>query len=296
MGALMLDPYAIRGALVERGRRDRGRGLLAAEMNRAERAKLLTGMVAAAAEAGTRIHAMAAAGLLARSKADKSPVTDADVAAEKLIEERLSALLPNTPMIGEEAVASGRKTSTGTMFFLVDPIDGTREFIAKRTEYTVNIALLIDGTPALGVIYAPALGELYAGGADGAWRMTLPPGADPAAASQEKINVRAAPKTVVAAISHSHLDAATLAWLKKRAITETMKLGSSIKFARVAEGKADVYPRLAPVSEWDIAAGHAILMAAGGAVKTPDGRPLQYGKRNENYEVESFVASGGGAY
>jgi len=253
-------------------------------------------MVAAAAEAGARIHAMAVVGLVARSKADRSPVTDADEAAEKIIEAKLHALLPGTPMIGEEAVAGGRKTSTGGMFFLVDPIDGTREFIAKRSEYTVNIALLIDGTPALGVIYAPALGELYAGGADGAYRMTLPPGADLAGAPQEKIRVRAAQKNIVATVSHSHLDAATTAWLKKRAITEAVKLGSSIKFARVAEGKADVYPRLAPVSEWDIAAGHAILMAAGGSVKSPEGRPLQYGKRKENYEVESFIASGGGSY
>jgi 3'(2'), 5'-bisphosphate nucleotidase len=265
-------------------------------MNRAERTKLLSGMVEAAAEAGTRIHAMAAAGLVARSKADKSPVTDADEAAEKIIEAKLKELLPEAPMIGEEAVASGRKTNTGGMFFLVDPIDGTREFIAKRNEYTVNIALLIDGTPALGVIYAPALGELYAGGADGAWRMALLPGTSLSEAKQEKIQVRTAPKTVVAAVSHSHLDAATLAWLRKREIMETVKLGSSIKFVRVAEGKADVYPRLAPVSEWDIAAGHAILMAAGGSVKTPEGTPLQYGKRKEGYLVESFVASGGRSY
>jgi 3'(2'), 5'-bisphosphate nucleotidase len=265
-------------------------------MNRTERARLLAGMVAAAAEAGARIHAMAAAGFVARSKADKSPVTDADEAAEKIIEERLGSLLPGTPMIGEEAVAGGRKTSTSGMFFLVDPIDGTREFIAKRSEYTVNIALLIDGTPALGVIYAPALSELYAGGVDGAYRVALPPGANPAEAEPQKIHVRPAPKNIVAAVSHSHLDAATLAWLKKRAITETMKLGSSIKFVRVAEGKADVYPRLAPVSEWDIAAGHAILMAAGGSVKSPDGMPLQYGKRKEVYLVESFIASGSGSY
>lgn len=265
-------------------------------MNRTDRAKILAGMVAAAAEAGARVHAMAAAGLTIRSKADRSPVTDADEAAEKIIEQRLAALLPDAPMIGEEAVASGRKTATHGMFFLVDPIDGTREFIAKRNEYTVNIALLIDETPALGVIYAPALSELYAGGVDGAYRMALPPGADVASASREKIQVRAAPKNIIAAVSHSHLDTATLAWLKKHAITETMKLGSSIKFVRVAEGKADVYPRLAPVSEWDIAAGHAILMAAGGAVKTPDGRPLQYGKRKEDYLVENFIASGGGSY
>ncbi len=136
-------------------------------MNRTERTRILNGMIAAAAEAGTKIRQMAAAGVVARSKSDASPVTDADEAAEAIIEAHLSALLPDVPMIGEEAVANGTHRNHGSTFFLVDPIDGTRDFISKRDGYTVNIALLIDGTPALGVIYAPAMGELFAGGATG---------------------------------------------------------------------------------------------------------------------------------
>ncbi|MBX3549724.1 MAG: 3'(2'),5'-bisphosphate nucleotidase CysQ [Xanthobacteraceae bacterium] len=265
-------------------------------MNRAERTRILNGMIEAAAEAGTKIREMAATGVVARSKPDASPVTDADEAAEAIIERHLDLLLPGVPMIGEEAVAGGSKTKPGSTFFLVDPIDGTRDFIAKREGYTVNIALLLEGTPALGVIYAPALGELYAGGADGAFRWPLVPGIKVENVPEERIRVRTPPKNVVACVSHSHLDTETTGWLKKRGISETVKIGSSIKFCRVAEGKADVYPRLAPVSEWDIAAGHAILMAAGGSVKTPDGSPLHYGKRKEDYEVESFIASGGAQF
>ncbi len=265
-------------------------------MNRAERSKILTGMIAAAAEAGTKIREMAASGVVARSKADASPVTDADEAAEAIIERHLHALLPGVPMIGEEAVANGADLKPGRTFFLVDPIDGTRDFIAKREGYTVNIALLVDSTPALGVIYAPAIGELYAGGADGAFRWPLVPGINIENVPEERIRVRAPGKNLVACVSHSHLDSDTVAWLRKRNISETIKVGSSIKLCRVAEGKADVYPRLAPVSEWDIAAGHAILMAAGGSVRTPAGAPLHYGKRGEDYEVPSFIASGGGQF
>lgn len=261
-------------------------------MNRAERTKLLGGLIAAAAEAGTKVREMAAIGVVARSKPDASPVTDADEAAEAIIEKHLHTLLPGVPMIGEEAVAGGANKKPGSTFFLVDPIDGTREFIAKRPEYTVNIGLLIDGTPALGVIYAPALAELYAGGANGAFRLALSPGAKPEDISQEAIRVRPVGKKLVAVVSHSHLDSGTQNWLKKRGVEETMKLGSSIKFCRVAEGKADVYPRLAPVSEWDIAAGHAILMAAGGSVRTPEGYPIHYGKKKEDYEVPNFIAAG----
>jgi 3'(2'), 5'-bisphosphate nucleotidase len=160
-------------------------------MNRAERTRILNGMIAAAAEAGTKIREMAAIGVVARSKPDASPVTDADEAAEAIIERHLAALLPGVPMIGEEAVAGGANTKPGNTFFLVDPIDGTRDFIAKREGYTVNIGLLIDDTPALGVIYAPALGELYAGGADGAYRWPLVPGINVENVPEEKIRVRA---------------------------------------------------------------------------------------------------------
>lgn len=269
------------------------KGLL---VNRTERTRILTGMIAAAAEAGTKIREMAAMGVVARSKSDASPVTDADEAAEAIIEQHLNELLPGVPMIGEEAVSSGVRVKPGSTFFLVDPIDGTRDYIAKREGYTVNIALLIEGAPALGVIYAPAMSELYAGGADGAYRWQLTPGINFENVPEEKIRVRAPAKNLVACVSHSHLDSDTVAWLKKRDIAETIKVGSSIKFCRVAEGKADVYPRLAPVSEWDIAAGHAILMAAGGSVRAPDGTPLYYGKKKDDYKVTSFIAFGGAQF
>jgi 3'(2'), 5'-bisphosphate nucleotidase len=263
------------------------------KVNRAERTRLLEGMIAAAAEAGTKIREMAAAGVVARSKADASPVTDADEAAEAIIGRHLAEILPGVPVIGEEAVAGGARTKPGSMFFLVDPIDGTREFIARRPEYTVNIGLLIEGTPALGVIYAPALAELYAGGASGAVRLALSPGQKPQDVTAQAIRVRTPGPKRVAVVSHSHLDGATTAWLRKQAIAETIRAGSSIKFCRVAEGQADIYPRLAPVSEWDIAAGHAILMAAGGSVRAPDGSTLHYGKQKDDYEVPSFIATGG---
>lgn len=260
-------------------------------MNRAERSRVLAGMVEAAAVAGTRIREMALTGVVARSKPDASPVTDADVAAEAIIEEHLAKLLPGVPVVGEESFARGVKVKPGSHFFLVDPIDGTREFMAKRDEYTVNIALLIDHTPALGVIYAPALGELFAGGASGAFRLALPAGMEVSRAEQTPIQVRAKPKEMVAVISRSHPDAATQAWLKQRGIMNTIKVGSSLKFARVAEGKADVYARLSSISEWDIAAGHALVQAAGGVMRTPEGTPLHYGKRSGGYEAEKFVAA-----
>jgi 3'(2'), 5'-bisphosphate nucleotidase len=261
-------------------------------MNRTERARILNGMIAAAAEAGTKIREMSAMGVVARAKSDASPVTDADEAAEAIIEKHLKELLPDVPMIGEEAVAAGVSPKPGSSFFLVDPIDGTRDYISKRDGYTVNIALLIDNTPALGVIYAPAMSMLYAGGADGAYRWPLVPGSNFEEVKAEQIRVRTPPKDRVACASFSHLDNDTVAWLKERNISETVKVGSSIKLCRVAEGKADVYPRLAPVSEWDIAAGHAILMAAGGSVRTPDGSPIQYGKKKGDYLVPKFIAWG----
>jgi 3'(2'), 5'-bisphosphate nucleotidase len=291
MGALIPKPYAIRRTLVERsfviGPRDKDR-----PMNRTERTRILNGMIAAAAEAGTKIREMSAMGVVARAKSDSSPVTDADEAAEAIIEKHLKELLPDVPMIGEEAVAAGINPKKGSSFFLVDPIDGTRDYISKRDGYTVNIALLIDNTPALGVIYAPAMSTLYAGGVDGAYRWALVPGAKFEDATAEKIQVRTPPKDRVACASFSHLDNDTVAWLKARNISETVKVGSSIKLCRVAEGKADVYPRLAPVSEWDIAAGHAILMAAGGSVRTPEGTPIQYGMKKGDYIVPKFIAWG----
>lgn len=234
----------------------------------------------------------AARGLAPEDKPDDSPVTAADRECEELIVGELRAAFPDDGFVGEEGA---RDPGTSGRRWIVDPIDGTRDFIAKREGYTVNIALILEGAPVLGVIYAPAIGELYAGGADGAYRWPLVPGINIENVPEEKIRVRAPGKSLVACVSHSHLDSETQAWLKKRNISETIKIGSSIKFCRVAEGKADFYPRLSPVSEWDIAAGHAILLAAGGSLRAPDGSPLYYGKRKDDYEVSSFIASGGKA-
>lgn len=259
-------------------------------MNRDDQAALLEGMIAAAAEAGAHVHLMAT-GIVARKKADSSPVTDADDQAEAIIEKHLARLLPGVPVIGEEAVARGAAPEPGRNFFLVDAIDGTREYIAGRSEYTVNIALVVGAAPLIGVVYGPALNELYAGGGGSAFRIALLPGADIAAADREPLRVQTSTENVTAAVSHSHLDHATERWLERNNIERTLKIGSSIKFARVAEGKADIYPRLAPVSEWDIAAGHALLVAAGGHVTSPNGDALRYGKNDQNYLVKGFIAS-----
>jgi 3'(2'), 5'-bisphosphate nucleotidase len=259
-------------------------------MNELESGRLLAGMVTAAAEAGAIAHAFAATPFEARRKADDSPVTDADVAAEAAIREHLTRLLPGVPVIGEESVSAGERLAPGGRFFLVDPIDGTREYVARRKDDTVNIALVAQGAPRLGVIYAPAYGRLYAGSPDGAWRIELPPGAKPEGLPRTAIRTRPRPARMVAVASHSHLDPQTEAWLRDRPIERTVQVGSSIKFARLAEGEADVYPRFGPVSEWDIAAGHAILVAAGGSVAAPGGDALRYGGMAEGYRVREFIA------
>lgn len=260
-------------------------------MNERENGRLIAGMVAAAAEAGAIAHAFAATPFEARSKADDSPVTDADVAAEAAIREHLGRLLPGVPVIGEESVSAGERLLPGATFFLVDPIDGTREYVARRKDYTVNIALIANGAPRFGVIFAPAYAELYAGSPDTAFRIGLAPGGNWQHLARTQLKTRARPARMVAAVSHSHLDARTEAWLRERPIERTLGVGSSIKFARLAEGEADVYPRFGPVSEWDIAAGHAILVAAGGSVTAPGGSALRYGKIEDGYLVREFIAS-----
>jgi 3'(2'), 5'-bisphosphate nucleotidase len=219
------------------------------------------------------------------SKADESPVTEADVRAEAIIVAALRALTPDLPIVAEESVAAGAVPSVGLSFWLVDPLDGTKEFIGRNGEFTVNIALVRQGVPVLGVVYAPALERLFAGaherGAfveDGAGRRTL--------------HCRVAPPeglTVVA--SRSHGDAAALdAFLRGRKVASLVSAGSSLKLCMVAAGEADLYPRLGRTMEWDIAAGHAVLLAAGGWVTDIAGSPLRYGK--PGFENPHFVAGG----
>lgn len=220
-----------------------------------------------------------------RGKADASPVTEADERAEALIVPALQALAPEVPVVAEEAVAAGEVPRTGDWFWLVDPLDGTKEFIGRNGEFTVNIALVHQGRPVLGVVLAPALGRLWAGVAGhGAWLEDD--------AGRRPIRCRAVPAeglTVVA--SRSHGDAAALdAFLAGRQVAALANAGSSLKLCLVAAGEADLYPRLGRTMEWDIAAGHAVLAAAGGAVDTLAGTPLGYGK--PGFENPHFVARG----
>jgi len=230
----------------------------------------------------------------ARLKADQSPVSRADEAAHAAILEGLRRIAPSIAVISEEAAADWQGRRLLNEFFLVDPLDGTAEFLAGRLEYTVNIALVRDGVPAIGVIAAPALGLIWRGAANrGAERLTLRIGAKDAVRRGNPIRTRPwPPRERVAAVSRSHFDPASDEFLKRVAPVQRLPCGSALKFCRIAEGVIDVYPRLAPTSEWDIAAGHAIVAAAGGAVFTPEGFALQYGRMHEQFRVPGFTAWG----
>ncbi|BCX17714.1 MAG: 3'(2'),5'-bisphosphate nucleotidase CysQ [Geminicoccaceae bacterium] len=224
---------------------------------------------------------------VASSKADRSPVTEADRAAEALIEAGLRVLDPTLPIVAEEAVAEGRvpTLAPGAPFWLVDPLDGTREFLSRNGEFTVNVALVARAEPLLGVVAAPAVDRLWWGRVgQGAFTRD--------AGGERPIRVRPRPASgLVAVASRSHRDPETDAWLAAHDVAETISAGSSLKLCLVAEGRADVYPRFGRTMEWDIAAGHAVLAAAGGRVLTLDGRPLGYGK--PGFENPPFVAWGG---
>jgi 3'(2'), 5'-bisphosphate nucleotidase len=226
-------------------------------------------------------------------KADRTPVCSADEAAEALLLEGLARLMPGVPVVSEEACAQGARPRPGARFFLVDPLDGTREFLAGLDEYTVNVALISDGVPEIGIIAAPAQGRIWRGAAGhGGERLDLTLGEAPAAGRNltPLRPRRRPPRGLIAAVSRSHLDSRTAAFVAALPDAEQMTCGSSLKFCRLAEGAADVYPRLAPTSEWDIAAGHAILTASGGVISAPDGAPLDYGRADESFRVPGFVA------
>ncbi len=221
-----------------------------------------------------------------RSKDDRSPVTAADERAEDVIVSRLAGLAPDIPIVAEERVAAGDVPDvSGGRFWLVDPLDGTREFIDRNGEFTVNIALIEDGRPALGVVYAPARRRLYAAGGPGA--VLVEEGGGPARA----VAARAPPEDGLAVVaSRSHRDSRTEGFLDALPVKELTAAGSSLKFCLVAAGEADVYPRFGRTMEWDTAAGHAVLAAAGGSVRTVDGDDLLYGK--EGFENPFFIARG----
>jgi 3'(2'), 5'-bisphosphate nucleotidase len=252
----------------------------------------LTSIVSAAAAA---IVAARAGSLDTRTKADLTPVTAADHAAEAVILEALARLLPGMCVVSEEAAGRALPDRIPDRFVLVDPLDGTRELVAGRDEFTINLAIVDGERPRLGIVAAPAQGLLWRGiEGRGAERLRLSPGA-PANAAQARsiIRTRPAPRAgLVAAVSRSHLDPQTEALLARLPIADRHACGSAVKFCQIAEGSADVYPRLSPTCEWDVAAGHAVLAAAGGVVTTPQGAPLSYGRIAENFRVPAFVAWG----
>ncbi len=223
-------------------------------------------------------------GTAVRAKADASPVTDADEAAERLIVDALRALAPDIPVAAEEMAAAGELPALGRRFWLVDPLDGTKEFISRNGEFTVNIALIEDGRPTLGIVTAPAIGVGYTSDGEHAFVERGGRAAQPIAARAP------AADGLVAAVSRSHMNAATTDYLAGHTIVDQRAGGSSLKFCLVAEGVADIYPRLGRTMEWDTAAGHAVVAAAGGSVRRLDGGVLTYGK--PGLENPSFVVRG----
>jgi 3'(2'),5'-bisphosphate nucleotidase len=229
----------------------------------------------------------------ARAKSDGSPVTAADERAEAVIRERLEASATPVPIVAEEATAAGAAITVGARFVLVDPLDGTREFIARNGEFTINVALVENGAPVAGAVYAPALGRLWFGGAKAFVCDAAPGGELPAPSSWRALGARAAPPAALVALaSRSHCDPATEAFLARLPIGERRSAGSSLKFCVIAEGQGDVYPRFAPTMEWDTAAGDAVLRAAGGLVLAEEGGPLAYGKVAVGLRNSGFVAWG----
>ncbi len=244
---------------------------------------LALGLRRLAEEAAAAILAIYATPFETRAKDDRSPVTDADEAAEAVILAGLAKLSPGVPVVAEECAARGDIPVVGKApFWLVDPLDGTREFIKRNGEFTVNIALIEQGRPTLGVVLTPVDGMAYLGTPQGARRFQ---GATDQ--SGQAIRARAMPADgAYVMLSRSHPDPEMDHWLSSQRIRARLEAGSSLKFCRIAEGKADLYPRFASISEWDTAAGQAVLEAAGGSVRDWQGRPLAYGKpdfRNPGY-------------
>ncbi len=228
------------------------------------------------------------------SKADASPVTEADIAAEAIILEGLNGLDPTSNIIAEEAVSAGATPQVTQEFYLVDPLDGTREFISRNGEFTVNIALVRDAAPIAGVVYAPALSTLYAGElVSGAFETSLKADESfPTAPALQRIECPALPASGIKVVaSRSHRDETTDAWLAQRDVAEIVPAGSSLKFCLLASGKAHLYPRFGRTMEWDTAAGHAVLAAAGGEVFEAAGEPLRYGKAGRGFDNPAFIAS-----
>jgi 3'(2'), 5'-bisphosphate nucleotidase len=255
-------------------------------MTQAVDARLLDELTALVSRAAAAVMAKPPAALARREKSDLSPVTEADEASEEILLEGLARLLPGLPVVSEEAGGAPAPD-----LVLIDPLDGTRELLAGRDEFTINVAVILARRPALGIVCAPALAQLWRGliGA-GAERLACAPGSGPTDAGRVSIRTGRRRDRLIAAVSRSHLDAATDAFVARLPNATRLVCGSALKFCRVAEGAADLYPRLSPTFEWDVAAGHALLTAAGGAVTTPDGAALTYGK--PGFRIPAFIAWG----
>lgn len=234
-------------------------------------------------------------GIEAETKSDGSPVTLADQAAEDILLAALDRAAPGIPVIAEEAMAAGKTPAIGSSFFLVDPLDGTREFINGRNEFTINIGLVINGVPRFGVIFAPAMSKLYLTLADDhAMAAPLDPDAQSCSLAQldvTRLETRAVMPSggYIMVASRSHGAEELERWLADVDVAGRTNIGSSLKFCLVAAGEADVYPRFGPTKEWDTAAGHAIALAAGGFVTTTEGSPLLYGKTDTDFLNPGFI-------
>ncbi|MBN8553464.1 MAG: 3'(2'),5'-bisphosphate nucleotidase CysQ [Caulobacterales bacterium] len=256
---------------------------------------MLDHFAAIALEAGEVIlEVYARADLGERAKADGSPVTEADAAAEAVILERLAEVWPDIPVIAEEAVCAGQVPEIRHRFFLVDPLDGTAEFVRRSGEFTVNIALVEDGRPTAGLVYLPTTGEIFRGDARGAARAVH---ARSGMSAWTAIRARSAPEAGLTVIASRRSGGDRLAdYLDRFKVAETVRASSSLKLCRIAEGVADLYPRFGRTMAWDIAAGHAVLRAAGGEVWTLDGRPMSYEPDRvpgeDAFANPDFVASG----
>ncbi|MDE2444638.1 MAG: 3'(2'),5'-bisphosphate nucleotidase CysQ [Alphaproteobacteria bacterium] len=246
-----------------------------------------------ARRAGALIMEIYGTNFSAEEKADLSPVTIADEQAEMMILAGLKKAFPDIPVIAEESAATGRIPKVNDQFFLVDPLDGTKEFLSRNGEFTVNIAMVKNGVPVLGVVYAPALSKLYVGEL-GLWAAMadIKPTEPLISATWQKLAVRRLPAegaTVLA--SRSHRDAETEAYLATLQVKKIIGAGSSLKFCSIAAGEADIYPRFGRTMEWDTAAGQAVLTAAGGKVCTTDNQSLCYGKVARGFDNPAFIAS-----
>lgn len=248
-----------------------------------------------ALDAGREVMRVFEAGCAVDKKSDSSPVTEADRESETIILAGLRAAYPDIPCVAEEEVAAGIvPPDLDGAFFLIDPLDGTKEFVNRRTDFTVNIALIRDGVPEVGVVFAPCSGRFFSGRPGRAEAIEVD--GDFRIVGRRRISVRTAVTPLAVVASRSHNTPETEAFIRDLGAAEIVSVGSSLKFCLLAAAEADIYPRFGRTMEWDTAAGDAVLRAAGGMTRTLDGEPLTYGKREQSDDADfanpHFIASG----